>query len=310
MGLLILLLLAQDVDAGPIRIESQAPLQSLRSGMLPRTPLGLREGEREFRFSTIWVNHWALDEPHYRLDYEQVDARASVAWGIDDAWGLEVGVMQVSLFGGVMDNLIQEFHDLFSIPQNGRDEFPRRDLEVDLRSEEGPRLRFDEDDRGAFVRTLSVSVDRRLARRVFASLTLSWPFTRPDGMNDSAAVNAIVSVSATRRIGPVHLTAAVSSGRFGKERLDGFALRRFQTSALLAAEWPVSPDLAIVARYLHSQSVIAALRPFSQPSHEFSFGVKLALASDRVLEIAVLENILLPDNSPDLGIHVGMAVGF
>lgn len=73
-----------NVGYGPLSVRSQSPFQSLRLGILPRTPSTLARGEHQVRVGATWVNQWANDggrfDPAngvlgpYVLDYESLDA--------------------------------------------------------------------------------------------------------------------------------------------------------------------------------------------------------------------------------------------
>lgn len=108
---------------GLLQVRSQAIGQSLRLTMPMLIPGDIVNGWRTYAGLT-WTNVWANDEA-FVLDYEMLDILAGVGYGFNDRWGMAAIVDNRSYFGGAMDSLIEEFHNEFSIDQDGRDTAPR-----------------------------------------------------------------------------------------------------------------------------------------------------------------------------------------
>ena len=76
------------VGYGPLSVRSQSAFQSLRLGILPRTPSTLARGQHQLRLGATWANQWANDDSsfdpendeygRYLLDYESLDANISI----------------------------------------------------------------------------------------------------------------------------------------------------------------------------------------------------------------------------------------
>lgn len=108
---------------GPLHLGSQSPGQSLRLGLVPHTPADLLDGEWKYFVGSSWVNVWANEATH-QLDYEALTTEALVGYGLSDRWALELGALHRVTFGGRMDAMIQGFHEIFDLGQDGRDEVP------------------------------------------------------------------------------------------------------------------------------------------------------------------------------------------
>jgi thiol-disulfide isomerase/thioredoxin len=116
-----------NVGYGPLSLRSQSPFQSLRLGILPRTPSTLARGEHQMRIAATWANVWANEDRQFDpengvlgpflLDYESLDANISYAYGLSDTFQIELEYEQRWRFGGVMDGFIEGFHDLFASPR-------------------------------------------------------------------------------------------------------------------------------------------------------------------------------------------------
>jgi hypothetical protein len=68
--------------------------------------------------------------------------------------------------------------------------------------------------------------------------------------------------------------------------------------------------MSFTLQYLGTQGVGKDLGVFSETSNEVVFGWKWEVRQAGVLEIGLLENIVVFDNSPDLGVHVGFTQRF
>jgi hypothetical protein len=58
-------------------------------------------------------------------DMEMLSSTLGFGYGLSERLTLEIYFKTVLTFGGIMDKLIMDFHDLFGLPMGGRDEFPR-----------------------------------------------------------------------------------------------------------------------------------------------------------------------------------------
>jgi hypothetical protein len=90
-------------------MRSQSPFQSLRLGIVPRTPSTLGRGEHQVRFDATWANTWAVDDntfdPEngslglYLLDYESLDLNLAYDYGISDTVDVALSASAARRFG-------------------------------------------------------------------------------------------------------------------------------------------------------------------------------------------------------------------
>lgn len=302
-----------NVGYGPLRLPSQSPFQSLRYGLMPRTPSTLAEGFFEARWTETWVNLWAIDAGEHLVDFEMLQSSFSLAYGLSDVLQIEVGFVQKSRFGGVMDGFIQDFHDLFGIDQGGRDDAEKGGFALQVDREDGTTaVRLDPGDRGSFSESLLATLQHNVTcgtdvLPAFAyALTVRRELGDQEDMPDAESVDLAASVSLSKRFGDFYGYVSVGYAWFGKERFEGVELRATQLSGLVALEWQVGAGASLVVQYLISEGVAEDLREFSEASYEVTFGGKFEVAPMTVLEIGLVENVVTFDNSPDFGIHAGL----
>lgn len=301
---------------GILQIRSQAIGQSLRLTMPMLIPGDIVKGWRTYAgFS--WTNVWANDYS-FVLDYEMLDILAGVGYGFNDRWGLAAIVDNRSYFGGAMDSLIEEFHNEFSIDQDGRDKAPRG-RSVALRKDPVTG-QTDEISAGDMNNTgLSLLVNCNLFQG-----SATWPSVNVYGV----VRHALSPAKVFSRTGGLDwgLGAGLSKRWYdrwytyivlgytiyqdrGKTTTGDVEFEDRQISGLGALAWQYSPDVTLIAQYLYTSTGIKNIISLNQPSHEVHLGCKWHVGSSYTLEAAIIENIITMDNSPDFGLHLGVSVG-
>jgi len=114
---------AHNHGLGILQIVSHSPAQTLRLTLPMLIPGDIKPGWGTHIHAT-WTNVW-VSESTFLLDYEMLNTVVAATYGFNNHVGLSVAFDNRNYFGGVMDNFIQEFHDLFSIDLNGRGEVPK-----------------------------------------------------------------------------------------------------------------------------------------------------------------------------------------
>lgn len=303
---------ASAIGLGPLRLTSQSPGQSLRLGLVPHTPADLAAGEWKFYVGSSWVNVWA-NETHVFLDYESLTSEAVLAYGLNDAWAFEASVVSRVTFGGRMDGFIQGFHDVFGIDQNGRDTVPLNDtsIRIDPTSTQ-PGLVLGSDElqgnrlvflRGAMMWTLSHGHDGWPATAL--ACTVQAPVGERRGYS-GGLLDVSLDLSLAKSLGDWVGYASVAWTRFAADEVYGIHLHRSNWAGLGAIEYRISPEWSLVGQYLLSQGVAPDLYVFSKPSHEVTFGTQVRVGRHTTLQLGLIENVFIFDNSPDFGVHFAL----
>lgn len=309
------------VGYGPLKLYSQSPFQSLRSGIRPRTPSTLGNGQYEVSATATWVNVWGVDkgpgEPDndYFLDFEMLQTTVALGYGITDTLEIEGEFQNRSRFGGQMDGLTQGFHDLFGLDQNGRDLVPKGDFVFDLTPPGGPVVSLDNSDRGSFSRTVQVAVQHNVTcgtnRWPAFSYSVTARLETLDGeLSGGSDLDYGASVAVARRFGRFYVYGTLGYTWFGQTSFRGIELEDRQFSGLAAGEWRFRPKMSLTLQYLRTDGLIDGYGPFSATSNEVTVGYKWELRKKGILEIGLIENIGEYDNSPDFGFHVGFSQRF
>jgi rhodanese-related sulfurtransferase len=301
-----------NVGYGPLRLPSLSPFQSLRHGLTPRTPSTLAEGQVEIQWTESWANLWAFNQDDHLVDYEALHSNISIAYGLTGGIQVELGFLQKSRFGGVMDGFIEGFHDLFGLDQGGREDFERNDFGVNIVENGTSAVQLSDDDIGSFSESIVATIQHNLTCGTRSIPAIAYGVSvRPElgeqeDMTEAEFSDLTLSISVSKRFGDFFGYVGFGYSWYGREKFGAVELRETQAAGLLAVEWQVANRASLVLQCLVSQGVAKDLREFSDPSYEVTFGGKFEIVPRVVLEAGLIENVITFDNSPDFGLHMGI----
>jgi thioredoxin-related protein len=312
-----------NVGYGPLKLYAQSPFQALRLTIRPRAPSTLGKGQYEGSFWATWVNVFDLEndvgdpDNQFFLDFESLQTVLALSYGITDTLEIEGEFQTRSRFGGHMDGFIEGFHDLFGIDQGGRLDVPRDDFSIHLTPEDGREaVSLDSRDRGVFSQTLGVSFQHNITcgtSRLPAlaySVSARYEMNDDDAFGDSNDLDVGFSASVSRRFGKFYAYGTLGYAWFGRDNFRGLELADNQWTILVAGEWRIFARQSLIVQLLVTEGQVEDFGAFSEQSNEITLGYKWEVRDRGILEVALIENIISFDNSPDLGFHAGYSQRF
>lgn len=297
------------VGYGPLNLPSQAPGQVLRLGLRPRTPSTLARGQYEVIWTESFANVFAYEESDFRLDYLTLNSTLSLAYGITDYVGVELGFGNLIRTNSFLDPITTGFHDLFGLGDSGRDQFSEGEnvLDFDLTDD------VEDTESGSEASNLTLSLLHNITcgTETWPALAYSisgrWDAGGNADLEGDSPFSFGMSVSASRRIGSAfYAYLGLGYTWHGSDESHGVAIVEEQWSGLAAVEWRYASDRAFVLQYLISEGVAVEREPFDKPSNELNVGWVWEFQPGTVFEFGVIENIVEADNSPDFGLHFGL----
>lgn len=307
--------LQPNVAYGPLRLTSQSPFQSLRLAPGADAPSTLPRGHWETRETNTWSKMWGLSE-RYLLDFEVLRQTQSIVYGATDDLQAELGVGESSRFGGKLDGFVRGFHDMFGINQSGRDLYARGEYHFRLQPKRGAPIVIEEDRGGdASLKFLFFSLHQTVTRGSDLWPAVSFSMTVQSRLDSSPDLTGNefetgMSVTFAKRIGEFYGYLSAGATWLGDQQFHGVELRSMGFSLLAAVEWNLAADVSLVAQHLYSRGAMTGYGALSEASYEISLGVKIEAARGMVVELSVIENIVVFDNSPDFGVHFGLTQQF
>jgi hypothetical protein len=306
---------------GKIDLRSQSPAQSLRFTLPLLIPGDINAGWG-FRIANTWTNVWA-EESEYVLDYEMSETLVTLTYGFNKRFGVSIEFENRNYFGGHMDGLIQGFHDLFGIDQEGRDDVSKGRKVIQ---------RFDPKTGQMLSETSAEDLENNamvfLMNYTLTHGTKIWPAANVFGAvryalscaelcRDNHPVDAGFGLGLAKRWTERWYTYAslgytLYESREVLEPAPGVAPMDFEDNAftgLFVIAWHYTPSFSILAQYLYSGASIKNIDVLDEASHEVHFGFKWKTKYG-MLEFAIIENVVTMSNSPDFGVHGGWGFHF
>ena len=304
-----------DMPPGFFQIRSQAPGQSLRMTMPHLLPGSIQPGIGIF-IGTSLSNVWIMDSL-VELDYEMLDSHLGITYGFSRSFGIALFFDERNYFGGDLDGFIQGFHDAFGIGQNGRDEVEKGLSTVLFKDSSGqiPNTPTDpsafENSAVTFMTHYNFLTGEDRVPGVSLSGSVRYALDPPSGNDDGDLTDWNVAIGLAKRLSE-KLFSCYHLGytRFGQTDISGLTFEEDGLSFIAAVAWQVKPRFSLLAQYFLNEEVLKGFGDFSEPSHEIDLGVQWELPRGSSIELAIIENFITSDNSPDFGLHAGYSYHF
>ncbi len=308
---------SEHVGLGPIDLTSQGPLQALRLGLRPTAPRTLPEGGWRLSVRETLANVFAVTGSSQVIDFEMLQTRVLLAYGLGEDMEVEIGYQDRSRFGGILDRFVIEFHELFGIDQNARDRFDERRNLFSLAAE-GDNPAFDlGDESGALSRDLLLTLHHDLSNRWRLLPAFSYSVSSRlnlggrNGLNGDIPLDLGLNAALARALGAgFHLYLNLAYTWYGEDRFGDIELRRTQYAGLLACEWRATRNVSLLGSYLVSEGTTEDRKIHSRATHEIGLGLKARLSARTTFELGLLDDIVEHNNSPDFGFHFGLEFAF
>ena len=304
--------------SGILEIRSQAVGQSLRLTLPMLIPGDISKGSRAYVGMT-WTNVWSNDS-EFLLDYEMLDTLVGFGYGFNNNFGVGAFLDNRSYFGGLMDDFIEGFHNMFGIDQDGRDKAPSGRSVIQLKDPETGEV------------TAEIPADKLDNTGLSILANYNFYFENPQlpSMNvygvarhtlqspkvfeKTANLDYGLGLGLSKRWFERWYTHAVVGYTWyadrGRIEPGNVTFEDEQLTVLLALGWQYTPDFALLAQYLYGSAVINKFEELDKPSHEVHLGFRWKVNKTYMLDFALIENIITMDNSPDFGLHLGLNASF
>jgi hypothetical protein len=300
-----------NVGYGPSRYVSMALFPSLRSGFETNFPESMPSGKFELRVTESWVKVSTLTDL-WRIDYEVLRSNVGFSWALSDDVRLELTIESASRTGGTLDAVILGFHQTLGLAIGYRGGFARNENRIEIQPPDGgPRIVIDKSDpqpyEEAALLTLrdTITYGDEALPAVAWSLSIRGDLTSGD-VQRSGPFDLGASLGLVKEFESIHLYAGGNVAWFGRENFFGLKLKVIQWSATAAIEWHLATEFSLIAEYLMTSGAAERLSDFSRPCHEIVAGFKWEPWRGVLVEMAIVENIINFQNSPDFGIHAGI----
>ena len=306
--------LATEVELRPLRVSNQAPLARL-CGLptLDRARL-LAEGEYETSFSWDLASSYTLggnESEQLVFDGESHRLALRLERGLTNGWEIGVELPMIAQRQGGLDGFIEGWHDFFGLPQGGRDQAARDQLNYRYEKNSRPLFSLQDEENG--LGDLRLLLSRQLHVAADSSLALHVSLELPTGddrqLLGSGSVDVALWVSGEQLWRPAGQRLALhwGGGLLVADSGDILSAQRrpLVGTGTLGLAWSAWPWLALQVQLDAHTSLFdgSGLRQIDGASAQLAIGGAVAVAERTRLELAVVEDIAV-DTAPDVNFHL------
>ncbi|WP_157698682.1 DUF3187 family protein [Geobacter sp. DSM 9736] len=261
------------------------------------------------------------DTEDITLDGETYRATLAVRYGIAPRWEVGFDLPWIVETGGFLDGFVSSFHDLFKIPQNGRDEIPKDRL-LYTYSRNGTRL-FQVDEPNDGVGDLRLTTAYQLyhdPEDSRSSIALRAALKLPTG--DSAMLHGSggtdcalwITGSDTYDVGEGRISLFGAAGGVVTAKGDVLSHMRRQVAGFGSIGLGWSPvDWFVLKSQFYAHSPFyrnSSLHELGITTLQWLGGVTFGITGNTALDIGVSEDILVVGTSPDVAFHLALRSSF
>ena len=298
--------------AEPLSARNLAPVSGLIGFPAMRDAHVLDRGrlraEMHGSLASSYGQHVERDETII-LDGETTGLTARWAYGLGDGWEVEAEASWRRHSGGFLDRWIEDWHDLWGLPDGGRPEAPRDRLDYRYR---GPGAQFSLQEPAAGLSDLHLAAVRDVWRSENAALSIRTGVKFGIGDEDrliGGGDDYYVSINATgTSANLVGLVWHAQLGwlRAGELRILGAIQRRNPWFAGVGVEWPVWRNLTVKTHVdAHAPIANSALTELGSVALLLTVGVTWSISPELELEFGFSEDIA-PHTGPDFVPRAGI----
>lgn len=244
------------------------------------------------------------------LDAERTELVFSHSFQLGSCYYSTVKLPFVAYGGGVLDGFIENWHEVFSLPDGDRDESPRYQVNIAYNDPEGNSFKLEKSEYGIgdinleLVRPLRCQRSRLEHLLPAVRLGLKLPTGDDEKLMGSGATDLYLDIRSSLlmlnswafRAGIGVLVTGESDLFSNQEHLVLFG------KFLTAFQYSGNIDLLAQIDW-HSPLFDSELVELGENSIQLTFGGAIKMSGQRSLELALQED-LTPDTSPDLGLFI------
>tara|TARA_B100000029_G_scaffold389840_1_gene386347 strand:- start:46781 stop:47869 length:1089 start_codon:yes stop_codon:yes gene_type:complete len=323
---------SQEPLAGPFMLRDQFPIRALFLGLRPETghllPLKTSQWVVRSCYSNTYASTRPLGDPivagdyyksaplnEYRLfaDTETLRVALDLDWRLISMLQIGLTLPFIRHSGGFLDGFVEDFHKLFKLTNGGREETPRNNHGVFV--VRNGKFWIENTKAASFSLgdiVLRIKLPLYHHKDIF-NISMSGALKLPTGNIDKLTGSGGIDVQAAlfASLSPYKRLAVhynLSHSWLGNPlQTKAFPVRSILTN-LIAFEYLATNRLKAQVQINSNTGPFpdSRLGPLNRTAFEVSGGTKYGFSDNMTLELAIIENLSQYQNTPDIGIHVGI----
>lgn len=318
MAVMLLCVTAQAADINSFHNGNTSPLQQLFGlPVLDNRTIGDNEWQARLtgNVSNTFTSRSRAAELIV-LDYESYKGIVDIRYGLSSQWQAGIEVPYISHGRGFLDDYIYQWHDFFSMPQNGRNK-GNSDLFRLFYSKNGVALvDINSPQQGLGDVRLTLSHSRPFyQRQVVINGGLKLPSGDIDSLTGSGGTDVSIGlvVNDPRTLADYEITLYGGIGVAYLGDIDS-ALASIQKNSVLTGRvgigWQATSYLQLIVQYDTSTSLYdSELREIGEPTGQLTAGGNVKINKDISLDLAIVEDIWT-SSAPDVVFQAGLTIHF
>ncbi len=302
---------AEPVDT-PFAVGNRNPLVQIHALPTPASGSLLAPGEIGWLVALEAANSYTVNSSGneaIELDGETHRLDLGAAVGLGNGFEVGIALPLIQHGGGSLDSFIEDWHDLFGLPDGGRPQAPRDQLRYRYQRDGVTVLDFDDETGG--IGDLQLSAAQSLWRSDDSAgalrLTLILPTGDADRLTGSGATGIDLAFSGSWRLGE-RWRSTLGVALFRKEDGDlaGFEQRNNGWRAGASLGWQGWSWLQLRAQLdAHSALYKSDLVELGDDAVLLSLGGRVTLSRDWDLDLVVVEDLAI-DTAPDVTLQIAL----
>ncbi|MBI4602069.1 MAG: DUF3187 family protein [Planctomycetes bacterium] len=294
---------------GLLDLPDPFPLAVLHLQLPVNTLEVLEEGQGRIEPHFNWANNYGLED-EFTIDAETYRYELGGWYALRSDFYLGAALPLLARDGGVLDSVVDGFHDAFGLTDGRRSLRPRNGYEIAIQDEDGGVHRLD---RGAGLGDLVLKLHWNVhpGDRWFPAVAIeglsSLPTSTAGFGSSGADFGMTVSFSKTF-LRDLHLYAVLGSTYLTDTRTEGIRYEKHGFQYTLGIEWSVIRSFSLVFQAAGFSPLLRSPSPLNRSRSYVAFGLKWEFLKGMALELSAIENLVPPfESSADIALSTGFS---
>ena len=298
---------------GPINYHISSPVRGLKNELFKIYPQQIEKGSVFFETSYSWINIWNYKKDFFLIDMEVLSVDYFISHAISQKELVSVNIPVYYISGGHLDSAIEKFHNSLGLTNANREQFSRNKVNYEIKDTKGnifsiPSEKLEGYDMG----NLNLIYQKSMCDNSNLTKAFGINFKIPvSPMNEvfetieKKKTDLTLSYSWTLKKKKENHHLQIANTIFGKNSLGDIKIERTNATVFYAYEKKVRKNFHVLYQFQIDEKISKYVPEFDKPTHIMNFGFKYK-EKNRVYTFSIIENMIVHDNSPDIGFFFGV----
>lgn len=296
---------ADSLGNGPVTFRNAYPLGISQLTVEPHSPSVLGEaGQIASRSAFSWSNTYN-DDSKLTVDTESRLALQSITFGVSERIDFRVTLPLHWRGGGVLDNPIESWHNLFGMPQGGRDKVPSNRYRLNGNNEDDSVFAIEQSGLGLGDIILS---SKALLFEDHKGLQLSSTFSSqlPSGANrySNDGIELMIETALAKQISHFVVYGGGGFAWSSEDNYQDVKIRRNRPGGFFTIAYLLSPETNIGTSYRIAAHPNAPVKVLPETEQYWDFFITHQTNTVGMLEFAIRENPSSGNSTTDITVLV------